>query len=84
MHHHSSRSAVAAAVHCTVLSLSVCGAPSASAQSSSLNEVTITGNPLGRSELVAPTTQLQGDDLTLRARPTLGETLDGLPGVSST
>ena len=49
-----------------------------------LNEVTITGNPLGASELIAPTAQYSGSELLLRSKTTLGETLDGLPGVSST
>ncbi len=49
----------------------------------SLKEVTVTGNPLGASELIAPTETLQGDTLLLRSRSTLGETLDGVPGVSS-
>lgn len=86
MYQHFSRSAIAGAVHCAVFSLSAGIATCASAQtgSSILQEVTVTGNPLGRADLVAPTSRLQGDDLTLRARPTLGETLDGLPGVSST
>ncbi|KAF1044927.1 TonB-dependent receptor [Xylophilus sp.] len=48
-----------------------------------LPEITVTGNPLGSSELVAPAAQLSGADLAIRAKPTLGETLDGLPGVSS-
>jgi len=50
----------------------------------SLQEVTVTGNPLGSSDLIAPATQLSGTDLLLRSKTTLGETLDGLPGVSST
>lgn len=50
----------------------------------SLREVTVTGNPLGATELTVPVTSLQRDDLTERARGTLGETLDGTPGVSST
>jgi iron complex outermembrane receptor protein len=50
----------------------------------SLQEVTVTGNPLGSSDLIAPTTQLSGTELLLRSKTTLGETLDGLPGVSST
>jgi iron complex outermembrane receptor protein len=50
----------------------------------SLQEVTITGNPLGSSDLIAPATQLSGTDLLLRAKTTLGETLSGTPGVSST
>ena len=50
----------------------------------SLQEVTVTGNPFGGSDLIAPATQLSGTDLLLRAKTTLGETLDGTPGVSST
>ncbi len=49
-----------------------------------LPEVTVTGNPLGADAVVAPAAQLSGDDLTLRTESTLGQTLDGLPGVSST
>lgn len=50
----------------------------------SLPEVTVTGNPLGSSDLIAPAGQLSGTSLLLRAKTTLGETLDGTPGVSST
>ncbi len=56
----------------------------AQSETSSLQEVTVTGNPLGSSDLIAPATQLSGTDLLLRTKTTLGETLDGLPGVSST
>ena len=49
-----------------------------------LREVTVTGNPLGATDLIAPTTTLSGDALLLRSQSTLGETLNGLPGVSST
>lgn len=48
-----------------------------------LKEITVTGNPLGASDLIAPTATLSGDALLLRSQSTLGETLDGLPGVSS-
>ncbi|WP_353192725.1 TonB-dependent receptor [Pandoraea pnomenusa] len=46
----------------------------------------VTGNPLGRAiaDLAAPVTELDGKALALRRAGTLGETLDGLPGVSST
>ena len=54
-------------------------APSAPLSSS----VLITGNPLGRERLAAPTSVLSGDELVLRRGSTLGDTLDGLPGVSS-
>ncbi|MEO6016934.1 MAG: TonB-dependent receptor, partial [Polaromonas sp.] len=50
----------------------------------SLKEVTVTGNPLGTMELIAPAAQYSGTGLLLRAKTTLGETLDGIPGVSST
>lgn len=46
-------------------------------------QVLITGNPLA-GEIAQPASVLSGDRLTLRLAPTLGETLDGLPGVAST
>lgn len=62
--------------------LAACAAPAAA--QTSLPPVTVTGNPLGSSDLIAPAAQLSGTGLTLRSRSTLGETLDRLPGVSST
>ncbi len=49
-----------------------------------LAPVTVTGNPLKANDLIAPATSLSGDNLLQRAKTTLGETLDGTPGVSST
>lgn len=49
-----------------------------------LKEVTITGNPLGASDLIAPAVGYSGPALLLRTQSTLGETLNGTPGVSST
>ena len=46
-------------------------------------EVTITGNPLGTTDLIAPAEAYSGDALLLRSQSTLGETLEGTPGVSS-
>ena len=43
----------------------------------------VTGNPLGSSQWAAPTTVLEGDDLTLQQHGSLGETLNKQPGVSS-
>ncbi|MEO7338902.1 MAG: TonB-dependent receptor [Caldimonas sp.] len=68
--------------------LSSAGAiPFAVAQSrpapATLPPVTVTGNPLGSSELTVPVTTLSGPALVLRRGSTLGETLDQLPGVSS-
>jgi iron complex outermembrane recepter protein len=76
MNPHFSRSALGAAA------LVLCGHAAAQGQVQ-LNEVTITGNPLG-SELVAPATQYSGEKLLLRSQGTLGETLNNTPGVSST
>ncbi len=45
--------------------------------------VVITGNPLGSNDVATPTSVLSGDTLVLRRGSSLGETLDGLPGVSS-
>lgn len=48
-----------------------------------LPPVTITGNPLGATDLIAPTDSYSGASLLLRSKSTLGETLDGTAGVSS-
>jgi iron complex outermembrane receptor protein len=84
------RSAVAAAIApralCAAIA-SLCSLGSAlqaQAQTPTLKEVTITGNPLGASDLIAPAAQYSGTGLLLRTKTTLGETLDGVPGVSST
>ena len=49
-----------------------------------LAPVTITGNPLGTQEMVVPVVRIERDELLLRGQTTLGDTLDGTPGVSST
>jgi iron complex outermembrane receptor protein len=48
-----------------------------------IETVVITGNPLGSSEVATPASVLAGQGLVLRRAGSLGETLDGLPGVSS-
>jgi iron complex outermembrane receptor protein len=63
--------------------LSVCSA-GASAQNAAISEVFITGNPLGRDQTALPVNALGRADLLERGQSTLGETLNGLPGVSST
>ncbi len=55
----------------------------AQSPSPTLKEVTVTGNPLGTTDLIAPHTRYSGAALLLRSKTTLGETLDGTPGVSS-
>ena len=67
-----------------VLSVSALYAAAATAQTPQLKEITITGNPLGASDLIAPSARYSGDVLLLRSATTLGETLDKTPGVSST
>jgi iron complex outermembrane receptor protein len=51
-----------------------------------LPEVVVTGNPLGSElfDLAAPVSVLGGQSLFLQRKSTLGETLNTLPGVSST
>ncbi len=63
---------------------SLLGAAACAQGTTALQTVTITGNPLGAAEAMAPSAELSGTELSLRAQSTLGETLDGLPGVSST
>lgn len=48
-----------------------------------LPPVVVTGNPLRASEPVAPSSVLSGPALQLRRGSTLGETLNGLPGVAA-
>lgn len=55
-----------------------------SAAPEKLQPVLLTGNPLREKEPVQPSLQLSGDALTLRRGATLGESLDGLPGVAAT
>lgn len=46
----------------------------------------VTADPLGNrtaDEIIIPVTVISGDELTKRRNGTLGETLDGLPGVSN-
>lgn len=51
-----------------------------------LAPVAVTGNPLGvgSDELVVPVSVLNGRELSLKRESTLGETLNGIPGVTAT
>jgi iron complex outermembrane receptor protein len=71
------------AVPASAQTASATKATSPATTSSQLPEVTITGNPLGTTDLIAPAEAYSGDALLLRSQSTLGETLDGTPGVSS-
>lgn len=76
------RSALAAAA------AALCAAATAQSTSTTpepvLQPVTVTANPLGGSEQIAPAQAVSGTGLLLRQQSTLGEALNGLPGVSST
>lgn len=54
------------------------------AQKEKLETVVTTGNPLRSNELSQPSNVLSGDALVLGRGASLGETLSGLPGLSST
>ncbi|MFT3956526.1 MAG: TonB-dependent receptor [Piscinibacter sp.] len=56
----------------------------ASAQTTQLEPVTVTGNPLRSPELAAPVSSLSGDALVLQRGSSLAETLAGQPGLSTT
>ena len=56
----------------------------AAAQTTTVPPIVITGNPLQHDALSQPATVLTGEALLLRRSSTLGDTLDGLPGVAST
>ncbi|MES2531772.1 MAG: TonB-dependent receptor [Pseudomonadota bacterium] len=77
------RSAIALAAASTLSLMAWPAFAQSDAAAPSLKEVTVTGNPLGATELIAPTDKLQGDALLLRSDSTLGETLNNMPGVSS-
>ncbi|WP_424194022.1 TonB-dependent receptor [Ampullimonas aquatilis] len=63
---------------------------SANAQSTpaekTLSEISVTANPLGNTlfDLTSPVTSLSGRNLTIKQESSLGETLNGEAGVSST
>jgi iron complex outermembrane recepter protein len=66
-----------------VASLSLLACSSWAQDNATLTPVVVTANPLGTSELIAPVDQLNNYELLQRGQSTLGETLNGLPGVSS-
>ena len=86
----SPRHALALAVSCAVTSMFVSTAHGQTVAldknpaPTTLDKVVVTGNPLGSSEIASPVSVLDGEALVLRRGSTLGETLNGLPGVSST
>ncbi len=49
-----------------------------------LGDIVVVGNPLDARDVTAPVSTLSGTNLLLKRGSTLGETLNGQPGVSST
>jgi iron complex outermembrane recepter protein len=68
----------------SLASLSLSNAWAQNAVSGSSPEIVITGNPLGRDSTTVPVSTMGRAELLERGQSTLGETLNGLPGVSST
>lgn len=79
------RVAVTVFVFVSISAFAQSSPPNSSPPDTRLPDVVVTGNPLGSElfELVAPVSVLGGNELVLRRASTLGETLNGLPGVSS-
>ncbi len=71
------RHALACAAACSVAAGAAAQAPHTDAT------VVITGNPLARDAVAAPVSSLSGAGLQRRRAATLGDTLDGLPGVAA-
>ena len=82
-HRRSTFSIAALAALLATSGLSVAQTAPGAAAPTVTDTVLITGNPLGRASTTAPASVLQGEALAQRRAATLGETLDGLPGVAS-
>jgi len=80
------RKKISLAVSAVVLNCFMFNATSFAADSINVDSVAVTGNPLGvgSDELVTPVSVLNGRELSLQRESTLGETLNGIPGVSAT
>lgn len=57
--------------------------PSHDDDTPTLADVTVTGTSPGAAQAAAPAARLAGDQLLLKSNATLGDTLNGLPGVAS-
>ena len=59
------------------------GVALAASEPKKLDEIVVTGNPLREIDLIAPASVLAGPELVLKRGTTLGETLNGMPGVAN-
>ena len=66
-----------------LVALSICSLANAQ---QTLAPIVVTANPFGGdiNDLISPVSVLRGEDLSKKQSSTLGQTLNGLPGVSST
>ncbi|KQW51526.1 MULTISPECIES: TonB-dependent receptor [unclassified Roseateles] len=78
------RSFALAPLAAACISLAAQAQTSSGAATESLDKVVVTGNPLKSQVLAQPSDSLSGDQLTLTRAATLGDTLQGLPGVAAT
>lgn len=81
------RSALGIAIFSTLATMSHASRaqaqPAPATTPAALPDVVVTGNPLRSNTSPAPVSVLAGDELVLRRAGSLAETLNGLPGVSS-
>lgn len=84
MQHSFPFSALACACCSAIAALGHVPAWAQSATPGLVNDIVITGNPLGRDQTTLPVSALGRIELIERGQSTLGETMNGLPGVSST
>ncbi|MBP0624495.1 TonB-dependent receptor [Cupriavidus consociatus] len=82
----ASLAALAAPAHAQTATPAAAAETAPATATGTLREVVVTANPLGSelNDMVAPVSTLGGDALAVRQASTLGETLDKMPGVSST
>nr|WP_233273044.1 TonB-dependent receptor [Paraburkholderia acidisoli] len=78
------QSTLAPAGASSAASSNVSASASSGTTGATLAPVFVTANPLGETDLSSPTTSVSGDALVMRSANSLGETLNGLPGVSTT
>lgn len=79
----SQPAAVSATPPATSSTATPAAAPAAEAPTLATVTVSASGLQLGSSELATPVTVLEGDELVQRRAATLGDTLDGMPGISA-
>ena len=85
-HHPASVIAIASTGQLLLASAALSQSTDIATAVTALDEMTVTATPTGQTlfQMVQPATILSNEELQLKLQPTLGETLNGQPGVSST